>query len=490
MGNDQRGFETRRIARRIDNTSYTIRLRQYMQQDPSFDWEMAPYPTGKAGAATRVPNNIVTAWKGTTQPEAAWTFMKFMASKEATVDARGMPSRLSLGRPPEALGRTPNQNWKLLADAGAVRRSEPRTPYFNDFDTGLHPRYDDRYRGHPISNAVEILSSVLAVFYLVDGDPREALLAAVRRLHSHTAALAHRHQSLGYQDPHRLAHHRAAHAKPLRQARLRRQHVSGRERAAHDLLHQLLQHPLVQALRLYRVEAVRAHRAQGVGAIWRPVVRQLHRRCDGSRPRGATLVTSRSRTMIRQTVEGGLAMVEQGRMAAVRRTRRTMLRGGAALGSMLAAGAAACTAGGQQAQPGARAKLPPMVVFASNTGQADLPYFERFGKWFEEQNPGTKVDLVLPPGEGSYEAKMIAMFAGGTSPDVFHLHFTRVREFWNKGTLAPIDQFIKSAKTPVDDFIPGTMVPYRIKGQVWGLPRDNATGVMYYNKELLTANGV
>ncbi|MDQ3700432.1 MAG: ADP-ribosylglycohydrolase family protein [Chloroflexota bacterium] len=43
----------------------------------------------------------------------------------------------------------------------------------------LRALYDDRYRGHPISNAVEILSSALAVFSLVDGDPRQALLAAV-----------------------------------------------------------------------------------------------------------------------------------------------------------------------------------------------------------------------------------------------------------------------------------------------------------------------
>ena len=82
------------------------------------------------------------------------------------------------------------------------------------------------------------------------------------------------------------------------------------------------------------------------------------------------------------------------------------------------------------------------------------------------------------------------MFAAGTYPDVFHLHFTRIREFWNKGTLAPMDQYIKSSKAPIDDFIPGVMVPFKIKGQTWGLPRDNATGVMYYNKELFAANGV
>jgi ADP-ribosylglycohydrolase len=43
----------------------------------------------------------------------------------------------------------------------------------------LRPLYDERYRGHPISNAVEILSSALAVFYLTDGDPKQALLASV-----------------------------------------------------------------------------------------------------------------------------------------------------------------------------------------------------------------------------------------------------------------------------------------------------------------------
>src|ERR687886_719449 len=170
-------------------------------------------------------------------------------------------------------------------------------------------------------------------------------------------------------------------------------------------------------------------------------------------------------------------------------TRRRWLRSAAAA----AAGAAlaACGAGGTTTQPGSQpGKLPPVVVWASNTGQADLPYFQRFAQWFEEQHPGTKVDLVLPPGEGAYEAKMIAMFAGGTFPDVFHLHFTRLREFWSKGTLAPFDQYIKASKAPVDDFIPGVMVPFKIKGQTWGLPRDNATGVMYYNKEAFQAAGV
>jgi len=170
------------------------------------------------------------------------------------------------------------------------------------------------------------------------------------------------------------------------------------------------------------------------------------------------------------------------------RTRRAVLRAGAAV--LATAGLAACGVAAPES-PGAAppAKLPPVVVWASNTGQADLPYFERFARWFEETHPGAKVDLVLPPGEGAYEAKMITMFAGGTYPDVFHLHFSRLREFWAKGLLAPFDPYLKAGRAPMEDFIPGVLVPFRIKGQTWGLPRDNATGVMYYNRELFAGAG-
>jgi ADP-ribosylglycohydrolase len=43
----------------------------------------------------------------------------------------------------------------------------------------LRPLYDDRYRGHPGSNAVEVLSGGLACFYAAKGQPKEAILYAV-----------------------------------------------------------------------------------------------------------------------------------------------------------------------------------------------------------------------------------------------------------------------------------------------------------------------
>jgi multiple sugar transport system substrate-binding protein len=147
-GSGGQAFQRGRLGMYIDNASYTITLRQFMQQDPSFDWDVAPTPTGKAGAFTRVANNNVSAWSGTKHPDAAWTFMKFMASKEATVDARGIPSRISVAALPEVATRTPNQNWKLLAEAGKVRKSELLSPYFAKFDDQtLRPAFVDVLEG-------------------------------------------------------------------------------------------------------------------------------------------------------------------------------------------------------------------------------------------------------------------------------------------------------------------------------------------------------
>lgn len=43
----------------------------------------------------------------------------------------------------------------------------------------LRPLYDEKYKGFPMSNAVEMLSAGLACFWLAEGQPREAILYAV-----------------------------------------------------------------------------------------------------------------------------------------------------------------------------------------------------------------------------------------------------------------------------------------------------------------------
>ena len=43
----------------------------------------------------------------------------------------------------------------------------------------LRPLYQEKYDGHPNSNAVEVLSGGLACFLVAEGDPKQAILYAV-----------------------------------------------------------------------------------------------------------------------------------------------------------------------------------------------------------------------------------------------------------------------------------------------------------------------
>lgn len=43
----------------------------------------------------------------------------------------------------------------------------------------LRPLYHEKYKGRPASNAVEVLSSAMAIFRLSEGDPREAIIQSV-----------------------------------------------------------------------------------------------------------------------------------------------------------------------------------------------------------------------------------------------------------------------------------------------------------------------
>ena len=138
-------FESNRAAMDINNTSYTIRMRQMKD----FDWDMAPFPTAKTGKVfDRVPNNVVSGYAKTKYPEESWQFLKFMGSKDATADARGMPARYSVANSDDFLKRTPNQNWQLLVDSGPIRKSEVLSPYFGEFDNTLRAAWESVQGGN------------------------------------------------------------------------------------------------------------------------------------------------------------------------------------------------------------------------------------------------------------------------------------------------------------------------------------------------------
>jgi multiple sugar transport system substrate-binding protein len=154
--------------------------------------------------------------------------------------------------------------------------------------------------------------------------------------------------------------------------------------------------------------------------------------------------------------------------------------------------ASACGAGADGGTgTSARRALPASVTFVIQSNAGDhTRYWQQFVAWFEQEHAGTKVEAILPPGEGPYETKVLTMLAGGTTLDLFHLNNRYIYDFAGRELLQPLDQLLRRASFPLADIIPGVLIPYRINNQLVGIPRDNATGAIYYNKDLFAAAGV
>ena len=170
-------------------------------------------------------------------------------------------------------------------------------------------------------------------------------------------------------------------------------------------------------------------------------------------------------------------------------TRRALLRSGAALAPLMAW--TGCAVGAAEPPPQPVGPLPSKVTFFVMTNANDnRRYWQQFATWFGEANPGTTVDAVLPPADAEYQVKLLTLFAAGSVPDLFHLNNRYTRDYHARGLIQPLDPLLRRVSLPTSDFIPGVMVPYRIDGQLYGVPRDNSTGVLYYNKDLFAAAGV
>src|SRR5687768_7665244 len=167
------------------------------------------------------------------------------------------------------------------------------------------------------------------------------------------------------------------------------------------------------------------------------------------------------------------------------RSRREVLRTAAgSVGAAWVASACGRTDSGAPARP-----LPAQVTFVIQSNAADnTRYWQQFVTWFGQEHSETKVEAVVPTGE--YETKVLTMLVGGSAPDLFHLDNRFIYDFNDRGLLQPLDQLLRRTTFPMADIIPGVLIPYRVGNQLVGIPRDNSTSGVYYNKELFAAGGL
>ncbi|MGE0708507.1 MAG: sugar ABC transporter substrate-binding protein [Planctomycetota bacterium] len=104
---------------------------------------------------------------------------------------------------------------------------------------------------------------------------------------------------------------------------------------------------------------------------------------------------------------------------------------------------------------------------------------------FRREHPEIHVVVEAAPSMG-YVEKLKIQFLGGNPPDVMYLGQDSVEDFGRRGWLKDLQPFVTrdAAEVKPADFYPETWERFRDQGKLYGVCKDFATLVLYYNKDL------
>lgn len=178
------------------------------------------------------------------------------------------------------------------------------------------------------------------------------------------------------------------------------------------------------------------------------------------------------------------------RNTCARRSRRMVLRAGAATvaGGLLAACAGPAGGTGDTAGPAPRLAAGAVVSYLGNHNAAESQVVQPQMLAFEQKVPGARVEITnLTSG---YEEKLQTMLAAGTPPDMFRTGGTTWAQLANQGAMAEIGGRIKRDKYDLSDLIEAAVQQYFWKGKHLGLGSNVGYTLLYYNTAIFDAAGV
>lgn len=167
--------------------------------------------------------------------------------------------------------------------------------------------------------------------------------------------------------------------------------------------------------------------------------------------------------------------------------RRIVCKGSAAA---LTPALAACGAG--QTAPPAKADGT-IELYSWGEGNPTTPSWDVKMQAFKQRFPTvTVISTVQAFGSGGqdYDQKLIALAAGGTSPDVTFTDGTRLSTFYPRGMIQELDAYMQRAKFDKALYPKATWVANERKGKVIALPYRAQPYPFFYNKDLYAKAGV
>ncbi len=116
-------------------------------------------------------------------------------------------------------------------------------------------------------------------------------------------------------------------------------------------------------------------------------------------------------------------------------------------------------------------------------------WYERFTKWFEEENPGATIRFEFA--DTASGQKLTAAVAGGAPPDVSLASIAHARTFYEAGMFIDLNKYVE--QTPhltLDNFLPTSVVFGQKDGKIFGLPWSLEARAVLYNRDHLIEAGL
>jgi multiple sugar transport system substrate-binding protein len=105
---------------------------------------------------------------------------------------------------------------------------------------------------------------------------------------------------------------------------------------------------------------------------------------------------------------------------------------------------------------------------------------------FERRYPNINVSYDAIP---NYDQAMLAKFSARQPPDVFYLNSEKAPTWISQGLIAPLDSYIKRTKFKTKPFYARLLNAFKVRGKVYGFPKDWSPLGMEINTRLLARVG-
>jgi multiple sugar transport system substrate-binding protein len=129
------------------------------------------------------------------------------------------------------------------------------------------------------------------------------------------------------------------------------------------------------------------------------------------------------------------------------------------------------------------------ITFSMWGAPEELTVWKQIVADFEAANPNIKVNVEVSDWD-SYWSKLKTQLAAGTPPDVFAMDAPLYLDYQSRGVLLNLTPYLDKNPDMLKDIYPQTLEAYKTPDGYFGLPRDFATIVLFYNKDMFDKAGL